>query len=175
MMHSILLVLCVITVSDTSWETAGKLALEKVNWGWRPESWTIEFKPGKPGYLGMKYRDEKKIVIWVRPKQSPEEVASVIAHELAHVFSQLYINAELRQEWLKARGIPLTTLWNPPDTKKGEKEKSDYLYGEGDFAESVAWTLQGGHFSGKLGPAPNRTQQELILKWLRTLPKERSE
>ncbi len=174
-MHCILIVLCSLVWSNTPWEIAGQQALEKVNWNWRPEGWTIEFQPGKAGYLGMKYRDEKKVVIWVRPKQSPEDVASVIAHELAHVYSQLYINVKLQREWLKARGLPRTTRWSPPDVKEGKPEKSDYSYGEGDFAESVAWTLQGGKFSSRLRPAPNRTQQELILKWLRTLPEGRSE
>ncbi len=160
-----LLVLFILMKSLLPWEIAGGKALKEVNWCWRPAGWTIEFQPEKKSFLGIRDLHSKTIIIWVRPNHSSKKVASVITHEFAHIFSELYLTDELRQEWLKARGLPLTTVWFP----KADWE-SDYTYGEGDFAESVAWTLQKGSFNGKLKPAPNRKQQELIQRWLATLP-----
>jgi hypothetical protein len=67
----------------------------------------------------------------------------------------------MREEWLRARKLPLTTLWYPYDGC------SDYSSGAGDLAESSSWTFQGpdAGFLSKLGPPPNEEQQELIRKW----------
>jgi hypothetical protein len=167
-MKGILVVLCLVVMMATP-EKVGHQALKEVKWDWRPAGWKeIEFEPATERLLGRTYFEEKRIVIWVRPGQSPKKVASTIVHELAHAFSHLYLDKEKRREWLKTRGLPLDTVWSSV-----ESEKEDSSTGAGDFAESVAWTLQGYSFNGRLKSTPNKRERALIRKWLAELPKGR--
>jgi hypothetical protein len=141
--------------------------MREVRWNWRPEGWIITFSPNGNDYLGMTYRPEKKITVWIDPKYSLAQIVHILVHELAHVFDFLYLTPELRAEWLVARQLPPSTPWYPPCNGC-----SDYSFGAGDFAESVSWTLQSPEvrFYGKLGPPPNEKQRALIKEWLTTLP-----
>ncbi len=171
-----------------AWEQVGHRALRQVNWDWRPalDGWSIRFGPKLPGYNGITEASIRRITIWIRPAESPESVAGVIAHELAHAFDVKYLTPDLRSKWLAARGLPPDTPWYSPVGRLS----SDYLSGAGDFAESVSWTLQGpaaGFRSclglrlterqkqriaiGCSGLPPNKTQQALIRQWLAELPR----
>jgi hypothetical protein len=143
-------------------EEVGAVALSKVKLDWRPAGWMIEFRCGIEGYLGMSFEAPKKIFVWIRPEHSSAQVAGTLVHEFAHVFDWLYMTDEMHAEWLRARNLPADTLWFPSC-----RGCSDYIFGAGDFAESVARTFQGPgiEFRGKLGPPPNEEQQQLIRRW----------
>lgn len=170
-----------------SWEQIGHQALQQVNWDWRLilNEWIIEFGPGRPGYHGITNVITRRIMIWIRPSESPESVAGTIVHEVAHAFDVKYLTPSLRNDWLVVRHLPPNTPWYSPVGNLS----SDYLSGAGDFAESVSWTLQGqvaGFRSclglslnnaqkqriaaGCHGLSPNKAQQTLIRQWLAELP-----
>ncbi len=166
MNHALVIVYFLAWLSSP-WQLAGEQALREVKWDWRPPSdWDTTFEPGREKYLGGTNLDKKIITVWVRPEQSPKQLASTLVHEYAHVFAKLYMTESLRREWLLARGLPLETRWN------AEVGEEDYSLGEGDFAESLVWTVQGYSYDSSLKVPPNSEQQELIRKWLRELPKK---
>jgi hypothetical protein len=144
-----------------SYEKLGLLAFQEVCWDWRPLGWTIEFLPGIENYLGTTDMINHKISIYVRPEHSPGEVAATLVHELSHAFDYIYLNPEIRAQWLEIRKLPGDTPWDPPC-----EDCTDFEYGTGDFAESVSWTFQGPEagFMSKLGPPPNRKQQAFIFR-----------
>ncbi len=154
--------------SALRYEHVGQEALKKVNWDWWPilPEWKIKFYQGRPNLLGLCDPKRRTIDIWIRPSQSPEVVAATIVHELAHSFDIQFLTAEMRREWLTLRKLPPDTPWYPPSLSR---TCPDYLFGAGDFAESVSWTLQGPgkKFRSRLGPPPDNEQQSLIGKWLR--------
>jgi hypothetical protein len=152
------------------YETVGRKALAQVNCNWQGvlANWKINFLPGREDYLGMTNGSLRSIDIWVRQKASPSRVATIIVHELAHLVDIVSLTQAKRKEWYKLRGISEKTPWYPPRETKTEKIKSDYDTGAGDFAECMAWTLQGPNtkFMSKLGPTPNTAQQQVIHQWL---------
>jgi hypothetical protein len=170
------------------WEQVGHKALQWVHWNWEPilGEWDIRFGPERIGYHGLTDFSIYCITIWIRPVDSPEAVAGMIVHELAHAFDRKYLTPALRAQWLAARGFPPDMPWYFPVGRLG----SDYLSGAGDFAESVKWTLQGPRtgFSSCLGlhlneqrkkliargcqgRLPDAAQQVLIKQWLMELPR----
>jgi hypothetical protein len=178
----------ILKAEESAWERVGQRALQLVNWDWKPVfgEWDIRFGPERPGYHGLTEFALHRITIWIRPADSPEAVAGMIAHELAHAFDRKYLTPALRGQWLAARGLPPDTPWYFPVGKLG----SDYLSGAGDFAESVKWTLQGPRAGFKSclglqlneqqkkvmargcdGILPNEAQQTLIRQWLAELPR----
>jgi hypothetical protein len=164
---TLMVLFCFATVASSaeknqpSPENVGTLALKKVHTDWRPAEWKIEFNPGKRGYLGMTYVSQKKIVVWVRPSHSSEQVAATVVHELAHVFDMVYMTSQMRAEWLETRRLSVNTPWYSCDGCSDENS------GAGDFAESVTWTIQGPEtkFCSDLGPPPNEEQQALVRRW----------
>lgn len=170
------------------WEQVGHRVLMQVNWDWRPalEGWCIQFGPGRPGRTGLTDKKARLITIWVRTAGSPESVVGTIVHELAHAFDYQYLTPELRAKWIAARGLPPDTPWYRPMGSLS----TDYFSGAGDFAESVAWTLQGSKVGfrsclgmslndkqkksiarGCRGLLPTKVQQALIRQWLTDLPR----
>ncbi len=160
-------------------EALGQKGLQEVHSPWNPE-WMVVFEPGRPGLQAMTYTKEWRTIIWVRETDTPKTIAAVYTHELGHVFSHLYLTTgDLQREWLKVRGLDhldLYTIWSP---SKGEdaflSPEGDFSSGEGDFAECFQWTFQKFRFKSKLGKKPNKEQQDLIRKWVETLPKKTSE
>lgn len=174
--------------NQSAWEQVGDQAISMVNWNWKPvlPGWSIQLGSEVPGYRGLASRKLRLIMVWVRPNDSPEMVAGTVVHELAHAFDWEYLTPALREEWIKTRGLPPDTPWYSPSGIL----QSDFLYGAGDFAEAVAWTLQGpavGFRSclglqldetekrrvvlGCNGPPPSEAAQELVRRWLEELPK----
>ena len=147
----------------SEYERVGSAALQQLQGDWT-SVWArcqISFGPGRPGYLGASDPKTDRIDIWIRPGQTPSQVAATIAHELGHMFDFLYMTPERRAQWYAMRNIPVNKPWYPCDMC------SDYLLGAGDFAESVRWTFQGqsAKFMSKLGPPPTSEQQALIRRW----------
>jgi hypothetical protein len=180
--------------SDKPWEIVGQEALVLIEWDskWQGilEPWKITFAPGRRHYVGEADPRPKArvITIWVRPEHTPENVADILLHEVAHAFDSKYLTPSLRKEWLIARGFPADTPWV---AKKNMS--TDYLSGAGDFAESLVWTLGSktdfksclgltlsarelkSAPNGCTGLPPNEAQQTLIKRWLVELPKKGGE
>ncbi len=146
------------------YQKVGEQALAEIRWDWRGllADWSINFLPGKPGYLGMAYSVQRRIDIWVRPEERPAQVAGVIVHELAHRVDWVFFTPEQRAEWYKLRAIPPKTPWYPPP------KTTDFSTGAGDFAECVKWAIQGPgvKFNSRLGAPPTPAQQQIIRQWL---------
>jgi hypothetical protein len=180
--------------SDKPWEIVGlkALGLIEFNSKWQGilKPWKITFAPGRRHYVGMAdpRPNVRAITVWVRPEHTPEDVADILLHELAHAIDWKYLTPALRNKWLIARGFPPSTQWF------AESERStDYLSGAGDFAESVAWTFgsktdfksclgltlsaaeKKSAPNGCAGLPPNEAQQTLIKRWLVELPKKGGE
>jgi len=178
----------ILKAEEPACDRVGRQALQRVNWDWKPVlgEWDLRFGPERLGYHGLTEFFLHRITIWIRPADSPEAVAGMIAHELAHAFDRKYLTPARRRQWLAARGLPPDTPWYFPVGQLG----SDYLSGAGDFAESVKWTLQGPRAGFKSclglqlneqqkkmiargcdGILPNEAQQVLIRQWLEELPR----
>jgi len=113
------------------------IALIDYPWQARLAGWRIEFSSSRSGLRGLTYPDTKLIEIYVRPTDSPESLARVLAHELGHAVDVELNSSADRQRWRDARGIgPATQWWPDPST-------SDFNTGAGDFAEVFAVWLTG--------------------------------
>ena len=143
---------------------------EKMQLKWGPVGWKIVFKlevpeaPPEETFWGIAHRNEKKIVIFVRPSYTVENTAATYAHELAHVFDYAYMTDDMRAEWLRIRGLSKDLQWH--NTSLDDPE---YSLGEGDFAECFSWTFQKGRFNSELGIVPTKEQQSLIRKWVASM------
>jgi hypothetical protein len=158
-----------LAVIQTMYDSLGNKALSNIEWNWQEylPDWQINFYPGRPGRLAEATNESHIINVWIRKDQTSIMVAGAIAHEFGHAFDWTYMekNPEMRKEWLKIRHFPSSTKWDPGC------DCTDYKFGSGDFAESVAWTLvgPGAGFKGELGKPPrppNEEEQALIRKWL---------
>jgi hypothetical protein len=173
--------------AEEPWLVSGKKALALVadRWDWQsalPE-WKVRFGPGQRFYKSLADAEAKMVTILVRPEDAPETLAGDILHEVAHAFDWTYLTLALREEWLKARELPIDTPWAPK-----RDMATDYGTGAGDFAESLAWTFgsrqefksclgEGTIPRGKkldygcYGVPPDDTAQALIRRWVSELPK----
>jgi hypothetical protein len=148
-----------------SYASRGEEAMRLIPWNWQKDlpEWTVRFGPGRGKYFAMTNFETNIIDVWVRDKQTKEEIAGSVVHELSHAFQRKYLTDETKRVWMEKRGIPDSVTWEPPCEKC-----TDYDYGTGDMAESFIWTLIGvyGGFDSRLGPPPNAEQQAMIRSWL---------
>jgi len=139
----------------------GQAALNRISYPWEDKlkGWTIDFVPGRQGYLGLTYVTEKRIVIYVRNSQSADSLAHVVAHEFGHAVDVTFNDGADRRRWQKARGIERSDWW---PTASGA---SDFTSGAGDFAESFAdWQISSGQFNARLAGRPNASQLALMAE-----------
>ena len=151
----LVLVLPVIGVAPVSAQdrptAVGEAALELIDYPWRELGWTIEFHPGRPGFLGLARGPHRRIEIFVRPDHDVSEVAHTLAHELGHAVDLTYGGTYRRREYRRLRGLSTDSKWFGCD------ECSDYATPAGDFAEVFEyWLLGGGDFRSQLAGAPSQ-------------------
>lgn len=157
------------SVQDTA---ARALAIIAAKWNWKAQmpQWVIMFSGPRAAYQAKTNFQSWYIETWMRQSWTEYYAAGVLAHELAHAWDDEYMTEAMRQEWMAIRGLPPNTTWEPPCPCVAGQEClcSDLSCGNGDFAESVAWTLigPGMGFNSKLKSTPNRAQQALIKRWL---------
>lgn len=113
-------------------ESLGAQALALITYPWQDLGYEVAFLPAKEGLRGLTYPYEKRIEIYVRPSDTPETLAHVVAHEVGHVVDVVLNTGTRRVRWLHARGLPADYRWWPAS---GE---SDFATGAGDFAECFA-------------------------------------
>lgn len=126
-------------------------------WQARLPQWSIEFLPGRPGYLGATWTNERRIEIYVRDGQTVDELAFTLAHELGHAVDLTYLSAKERDRWLAARGRPGAPWWT-------DSGASDYAVGAGDWAEAFAVWQVGGTSLSTLAGQPSAEQLRLVAE-----------
>ncbi len=135
----------------------GAAALALLDHPWQQLGWTIDFEPGRPGYLGMAYVEERRIVVWVRPEQSIEHLASVVAHELGHAVDLTWGTPERRARWTQLRGLDASTPWF------GCSQCTDFATPAGDFAEVFSYWQTGTDFQSRMAGYPSPEALEALL------------
>lgn len=136
---------------------ARALTLIRYDWPNGLPGWQLRFLPGRAGYRGLTYPDQRVIEVFIRPSDSAESIAHVTTHEIAHAIDVDRFGPADRSAWSAARGQRPGTPWF---VRSG---LSDFASGAGDFAESFAWwQTSGSQWSGHLGPPPSPTQTGLM-------------
>lgn len=136
------------------------LAMISYPWQQRLPGWTIEFLPGRTGYLGFTWIAERRIEIYVRASQSPEELAFTLAHELGHAVDLTLFGQAERTSWLEARGR-LDVPWWPGGSY------SDFGSGCGDWAEAFAVWQLGGSSMSEIAAQPTGADLALVARLAR--------
>ena len=147
-------------LGDDGLRTTASQALGLVRYDWqrRLPGWQVRFLPGRSGYRGLTYPDDRVIEVFVRGNDTPAELSHVIAHELGHAADVTYLNDRERDAWRSARGIGAATPWFP-----GVSGATDFSSGAGDFAESFAAVHTGVGWFSELGPPPDPSQAALLV------------
>ena len=141
--------------AQTRPEAIGQQALEMIDYPWETLGWTVEFKPGRSGYLGLAVGPERRVEIYVRDSHGVLDVAHTLAHELGHAVDLTYGIDYRRSEYRRMRGLSAKADWFGCDAC------SDYATPAGDFAEVFEyWLLGGGDFRSQLAGAPTAEQLE---------------
>jgi hypothetical protein len=139
-----------ITREDTPEERRGQEALALIRFNWREilPGWRVVFLPARRGYLGMTYRPERRIEMYVRMDRPAKALAHDLAHELGHAVDVTFLNSDRRATYLELRGLPSDTPWWACNSC------ADLDTGAGDFAETFAiWAAPRYKFYGTLAPA----------------------
>ena len=140
----------------------GQAALAMIPYPWQDLGFTVEFVPGRRGYLGLTFPDRRAIQVFVRAEHTVDQVAHVVAHELGHAIDLTHGTPERRAAFLAARGLPASQGWFTCDAC------TDYSTGAGDFAESfAAWATGAEHWRGQLAGPPADAQLAAIAPLFR--------
>lgn len=141
-------------------EAVGALAMAKISAHVDPAKLgvSVVFSGTHPSYLGLFQSASRTVNVYVRPGQTVESVAWVLAHELGHAIDVFTFTQDDRNAWAAARGFD-PALWWP-----GVGATNDQSSGAGDFAESFALFAAGSGltFRSSLGPSPSWEQLVLI-------------
>lgn len=139
---------------------AAVLAMISYPWQQRLPGWTVEFLPGRTGYLGYTWIAERRIEIYARTYQSAEELAFTLAHELGHAVDLTLFGQAERTSWLEARGR-LDVPWWPGGSY------SDFGSGCGDWAEAFAVWQLGGTSMSEIAGQPDGADLALVARLAR--------
>ena len=117
--------------------------------------WTVEYRGSDPDYRGLTFPYDKTVELYVRPTDTPESLAGILAHELGHALDVTYFDQDARQQWLTVRDRANAQWW--PDAYA-----SDFETGAGDFAEAFAlWAIDDASSSRLAGP-PDATELAVL-------------
>ncbi len=136
----------------------GLAALDQISYPWASmlPAWTIEFTEPNDELFGLTHTRDERIEIFVRPDQTVEQLAHVIAHELGHAVDVTLNDGDDRRAWQDARSVGAAEWWPGSGT-------TDFATGAGDFAESfAAWQVGEAGFRSEIGDVPTDAQIELM-------------
>jgi hypothetical protein len=141
--------------AQTRPQQIGEQALALIDYPWESLGWTIEFKPGRSGYLGLAIGPERRVEIYVRDSHTVRDVVHTLAHELGHAVDLTYGIEYRRSEYRRMRGLSRDSDWFGCDAC------SDYATPAGDFAEVFEyWLLGAGDFRSRLAGPPTAAELE---------------
>lgn len=117
-------------------ELAGSAALSLVGWDTASLDYTIEFHRPRTQVRALTFPYERRIEVYVRPGDTVEGLAHVIAHEIGHAIDVEHNDPDERRTWLTSRGLSPEYPWWPGSGL------NDFATGAGDFAECFAvWRM----------------------------------
>lgn len=137
-------------------------ALLPFDWQQILPGWKINYLGQNDRFRGLTYPYEKSIDMFVRDSDTPESLAGILAHELAHAIDVEHFDDGDRNDWRDARNIGGAPWW--PNAYA-----SDFETGAGDFAESFAYWAVRDASSSQLGGNPTADQLALIERLLASI------
>ncbi|MBV8386418.1 MAG: hypothetical protein JO155_06465 [Acidimicrobiia bacterium] len=127
-------------------------AMARISYPWQQLGYRIVFEGPVPGMAGRTSpRSMGTIEIYVRPDETVDMLAHVIAHEIGHAVDLTYGNDQRRSVWLQLRGVSPRPWFTCSMCE-------DFSTPAGDFAETFAyWQLH--DFSRSLLAPPPTVDQ----------------
>src|SRR5438309_2307783 len=121
-------------------------ALARISYPWRQLGYRIVFMGPEPGMWGRtSQRSLSTIEIYVRPDESVDMLAHVVAHEIGHAVDLVYGTDQRRSLWLELRGISPRPWFTCSMCQ-------DFSTPAGDFAEIFAYWQLGDFSRSELAP-----------------------
>jgi len=127
-------------------------AMARITYPWQQTGYRIVFSGPQPGMQGRTSpRSMGFIEIYVRPDETVDNLAHVIAHEIGHAVDLTYGNDQRRSVWLQLRGITPRPWFTCSMC-------DDFSVPAGDFAETFAYWQVGDYSRSRLAPPPTPAQ-----------------
>lgn len=127
-------------------------AMARITYPWQQTGYRIVFSGSQPGMQGRTSpRSMGFIEIYVRPDETVDNLAHVIAHEIGHAVDLTYGNDQRRSVWLQLRGITPRPWFTCSMC-------DDFSVPAGDFAETFAYWQVGDFSRSRLAPPPTPAQ-----------------
>ncbi|MEA3055661.1 MAG: hypothetical protein QOD30_1093 [Actinomycetota bacterium] len=142
----------------------GAQALDRIDYPWEHLGFSITFEGPNRGLLGKADCNTDRISIYVRPQQSVQQLAFVIAFELGHAVDCSFMDDRSRSQWASIRGFPDGWRWFPGCVCTEDD------FGSGDISMVFAtWLVPDGGYRWRsnLAPAPSPEQLQRLLPYLR--------
>lgn len=131
-------------------------ALGRISYPWQQLGYRIVFLGPQPDMWGRTSpRSLATIEIYVRPDESVDMLAHVIAHEIGHAVDLVYGNDQRRSVWLQLRGIGPRPWFTCSMCQ-------DFATPAGDFAETFAFWQVHDFSRSQLAPAPTPAQLDQL-------------
>jgi hypothetical protein len=149
-----------VAFADRHIEALATEAMRQISYPWteRLPDWYVEFVPGDDDVAGYTWSHEQRIEIFVRPGDTADSLARVLAHELGHAVDVTFNDGNERRRWLDQRGAPDAPWW--PNSGS-----ADFDTGAGDFAECFAvWQVGDQDYRGRLAPSPSLLDLALLVQ-----------
>jgi len=127
-------------------------ALARISYPWRQLGYRIVFLGPEAGMWGRtSQRSLSTIDIYVRPDESVDMLAHVVAHEIGHAVDLVYGTDQRLSLWLELRGISPRPWFTCSMCQ-------DFSTPAGDFAEVFAYWQLGDFSRSELAPPPTPAQ-----------------
>lgn len=111
-------------------------ALGRIGYPWQHLGYGITFHGRDERVRALTFPYESRIEVYVRPGDTVEGLAHVIAHEIGHAIDVELNDGDRRRSWLVDRGVSEDYPWWPGNGL------NDFAVGAGDFAECfAAWDV----------------------------------
>jgi hypothetical protein len=141
----------------------GAEALERIRYPWQHLGFSITFEGPDDGLLGKADCNTDRIFIYVRPSQSVQQLAFVIAFELGHAVDCNFMNDQSRADWASIRGFQPGWRWFPGCVCTEDD------FGSGDISMVFAsWLVPDGGYRWRsnLAPHPSDDEMQQLLPYL---------
>ena len=147
-------------VTATSQELGDQAeALLPFDWEELVPGWQINYRGHNSGFRGLTYPYDQTIEIFVRQTDTPESLASIVAHEIGHAVDVTYLGSDERDRWLEVRGIEDAPWWS-------DAYASDFQSGAGDFAEAFAVWAVDDTSSSEIAEQPTQAELDVLVSFL---------